>query len=168
MPWPAARRGSPGERGCIATYLEFTRNWLTREEGNNSSSPRVQLVGVPMYSLYDFARMLASNRKNSEDAAEVFSRGETLVVVIADGAGGIRGAASLGRAGGRDRWPLPLCRARGHRAARPREPHSGRRRATRRSRSTSVGQARRRRGDHPRQRIGSSSPPQLTCEVCHG
>jgi serine/threonine protein phosphatase PrpC len=38
--------------------------------------------------------MFASNRQKSEDAAEVFERGETLIVVLADGAGGIRGGAT--------------------------------------------------------------------------
>jgi serine/threonine protein phosphatase PrpC len=37
--------------------------------------------------------MLASDRSNSEDRAEVFERGDDLVIVVADGAGGIRGGA---------------------------------------------------------------------------
>jgi serine/threonine protein phosphatase PrpC len=37
------------------------------------------------------ARWLASSRRNSEDRAEVFERGRDLVVVVADGAGGLRG-----------------------------------------------------------------------------
>jgi len=45
-------------------------------------------------SLFRYVRMFASNRQKSEDAAEVFERGETLIVVLADGAGGIRGGAT--------------------------------------------------------------------------
>jgi len=40
-----------------------------------------------------YARLLASSRPNSEDRAEAFECGEDLVVVIADGAGGLRGGA---------------------------------------------------------------------------
>lgn len=36
---------------------------------------------------------LASGRQNSEDRAEVFERGDDLVVVVGDGAGGVRGGA---------------------------------------------------------------------------
>jgi serine/threonine protein phosphatase PrpC len=42
---------------------------------------------------YSYVRMLASNRERSEDAAEVFERDDAMVVVLADGAGGIRGGA---------------------------------------------------------------------------
>jgi serine/threonine protein phosphatase PrpC len=42
---------------------------------------------------FSFVRALASNRPKSEDAAEVFERGETLILVLADGAGGMRGGA---------------------------------------------------------------------------
>ena len=42
---------------------------------------------------FSFVRALASNRHKSEDAAEVFERGETLILVLADGAGGMRGGA---------------------------------------------------------------------------
>jgi serine/threonine protein phosphatase PrpC len=45
-----------------------------------------------------YARVVASNRQNSEDAAEVFERDDMLVVVLADGAGGIRGGALASRA----------------------------------------------------------------------
>jgi serine/threonine protein phosphatase PrpC len=38
-------------------------------------------------------RKLASGRQNAEDRAEVFERGDDLVVVVADGAGGTRGGA---------------------------------------------------------------------------
>jgi PPM family protein phosphatase len=38
-------------------------------------------------------RMLASDRKSSEDRAEVFERGDDLVIVVGDGAGGMRGGA---------------------------------------------------------------------------
>jgi serine/threonine protein phosphatase PrpC len=38
-------------------------------------------------------RSLASGRQSSEDTAEVFQRGDDLVVVVADGAGGMRGGA---------------------------------------------------------------------------
>jgi serine/threonine protein phosphatase PrpC len=40
---------------------------------------------------YVHARLLGSSRRNSEDRAEIFQRGDDLVVVVADGAGGIRG-----------------------------------------------------------------------------
>lgn len=40
------------------------------------------------------ARALASSRRRSEDRAEVFGRGDTLVVVVADVAGGMRGGAT--------------------------------------------------------------------------
>ena len=40
---------------------------------------------------FSFVRALASNRPKSEDAAEVFERGETLILVLADGAVGMRG-----------------------------------------------------------------------------
>jgi serine/threonine protein phosphatase PrpC len=46
-----------------------------------------------MSSSFVHARALASDRRNSEDRAEAFERGDTLVVVVADGAGGIRGGA---------------------------------------------------------------------------
>jgi serine/threonine protein phosphatase PrpC len=47
-----------------------------------------------MSSRFSYVRVLASNHQKSEDAAEVFERGETLIVVLADGAGGIRGGAT--------------------------------------------------------------------------
>jgi serine/threonine protein phosphatase PrpC len=40
-----------------------------------------------------FWRSLASHRPSSEDRAEVFEHGESLVVVVGDGAGGMRGGA---------------------------------------------------------------------------
>ena len=40
------------------------------------------------------ARELASDRADSEDRAEVFANGDALVVVVADGAGGIGGGAA--------------------------------------------------------------------------
>ena len=43
---------------------------------------------------YRHIRIFASNRRKSEDSAEVFERDDTLVVVLADGAGGIRGGAT--------------------------------------------------------------------------
>jgi serine/threonine protein phosphatase PrpC len=46
-----------------------------------------------MTSPYIHWRALASGRQNSEDRAEVFERGDDLVVVVADGAGGVRGGA---------------------------------------------------------------------------
>lgn len=42
---------------------------------------------------YVHSRALASPRGNSEDRVEVFERDDTLVVVVADGAGGVRGGA---------------------------------------------------------------------------
>ena len=47
--------------------------------------------GVPSPYIYWCRR--ASGRQNSEDRAEVLERGDDLVVVVADGAGGIRGGA---------------------------------------------------------------------------
>jgi serine/threonine protein phosphatase PrpC len=49
-------------------------------------------------SRYEYARSLASNRSVSGDVAEVFERDDRLVVVIADGAGGIGGGAAASRA----------------------------------------------------------------------
>jgi serine/threonine protein phosphatase PrpC len=46
-----------------------------------------------MPSPYVHSRLLASGRRNSEDRAEVFERNDALVVVVADGAGGVRGGA---------------------------------------------------------------------------
>jgi serine/threonine protein phosphatase PrpC len=43
---------------------------------------------------YVHARAVASNSVKSEDAAEVFERDEKLVVVLGDGAGGMRGSAA--------------------------------------------------------------------------
>ncbi len=65
-----------------------------------------------MAAPYVCSRLLVSDRRRSEDRAEVFERGDALVVVIADGAGGVRGGAvasealvdrgrnDVGRAGG--------------------------------------------------------------------
>ena len=64
------------------------------ERGNKSDSPRVWQEWGPMSPRFSFVRALASNRHKSEDAAEVFERGETLIVVLADGAGGMRGGAT--------------------------------------------------------------------------
>ncbi len=46
-----------------------------------------------MQGSYAHWRMLASDRRNSEDRAEVFERADALVVVVADGAGGVSGGA---------------------------------------------------------------------------
>jgi hypothetical protein len=46
-----------------------------------------------MSARFSYVRMLASNRQKSEDAAEVFERDDMLVVVLADGAGGVRGGS---------------------------------------------------------------------------
>jgi serine/threonine protein phosphatase PrpC len=46
-----------------------------------------------MPSPYVHWRMLASDRKSSEDRADVFERGDDLVLVVGDGAGGMRGGA---------------------------------------------------------------------------
>jgi serine/threonine protein phosphatase PrpC len=43
-------------------------------------------------SQFIYARRLASSRRHSEDRAEVIDRGGELVIAVADGAGGIRGA----------------------------------------------------------------------------
>jgi serine/threonine protein phosphatase PrpC len=42
---------------------------------------------------YIYWRALASGRQNSHDRAEVFERGDDWVIVVADGAGGVRGGA---------------------------------------------------------------------------
>jgi len=47
-----------------------------------------------MRSMYTYASLVASNRENNEDRADVFERGYALVVVVADGAGGMRGGAA--------------------------------------------------------------------------
>jgi hypothetical protein len=46
-----------------------------------------------MAAPYVCSRLLVSDRRRSEDRAEVFERGDALIVVIADGAGGVRGGA---------------------------------------------------------------------------
>ena len=46
-----------------------------------------------MPSPYLYWRVLASGRQTSEDRAEVFDREDDLVIVVSDGAGGIRGGA---------------------------------------------------------------------------
>jgi serine/threonine protein phosphatase PrpC len=43
---------------------------------------------------YTWERLLASDRRNAEDRAEVFVSGEDLVIAIADGAGGTPGGGS--------------------------------------------------------------------------
>jgi serine/threonine protein phosphatase PrpC len=48
-------------------------------------------------SHYEYGRSLASNRPISGDVAEVFERDDRLVVVIADGAGGIGGGSAASR-----------------------------------------------------------------------
>ena len=48
-------------------------------------------------SRYEYASSLASNRPISGDVAEVFERDDRLVVVIADGAGGIGGGSAASR-----------------------------------------------------------------------
>ncbi|MGH7439368.1 MAG: hypothetical protein ACRENE_27080, partial [Polyangiaceae bacterium] len=47
---------------------------------------------------YRHVRVFGSNRSKSEDAAEAFERDDTLVIVLADGAGGIRGGATASAA----------------------------------------------------------------------
>jgi PPM family protein phosphatase len=49
-------------------------------------------------SRFQHVRVFASNREQTEDAAEVFERGDTLIVVVADGVGGIHGGATASRA----------------------------------------------------------------------
>jgi serine/threonine protein phosphatase PrpC len=46
---------------------------------------------------YAYIRTVTSNRQSSEGIAEVFEQDEALIVVIADGAGGIRGGAAASR-----------------------------------------------------------------------
>jgi len=46
---------------------------------------------------YVHARAVAASRQKPEDAAEVFERADVLVVVVADGAGGIRGGDAASR-----------------------------------------------------------------------
>jgi PPM family protein phosphatase len=51
-----------------------------------------------MSTSYHHVRVLASNRPIPEDAADVFERDQTVVVVLADGAGGLRGGAAASSA----------------------------------------------------------------------
>jgi serine/threonine protein phosphatase PrpC len=51
-----------------------------------------------MTTQYQYVQVSGSNREQSEDTAEVFERGDSLVLVLADGAGGIRGGAMASRA----------------------------------------------------------------------
>jgi serine/threonine protein phosphatase PrpC len=46
---------------------------------------------------YAHVRTLASNRQSSEGLAEVFERDDQVIVVLADGAGGIRGGVAASR-----------------------------------------------------------------------
>jgi serine/threonine protein phosphatase PrpC len=50
-----------------------------------------------MTSQYQYVQVSASNREQSEDAAEVFERGDALVLALADGADGIRGGVMASR-----------------------------------------------------------------------
>jgi len=50
-----------------------------------------------MRPLYEHVQALASARPRSQDSVGVFERDETVVVVIADGGGGIRGGESASR-----------------------------------------------------------------------
>jgi hypothetical protein len=43
---------------------------------------------------HPYAKLLASSRRNNEDRAEVFEHGDVLVVVVADGVGGMGGGAA--------------------------------------------------------------------------
>jgi serine/threonine protein phosphatase PrpC len=47
---------------------------------------------------YQYVRAFASNREKSDDAAGIFECGDSIVVALADGAGGIRGGATASRA----------------------------------------------------------------------
>jgi|HubBroStandDraft_1064217.scaffolds.fasta_scaffold03330_3 PPM family protein phosphatase len=51
-----------------------------------------------MTNQYQYVQVSGSNREQSEDTAEVFERGDSLVLALADGAGGIRGGAMASRA----------------------------------------------------------------------
>jgi serine/threonine protein phosphatase PrpC len=51
-----------------------------------------------MGSGFQNVRVFASNREQTQDAAEVFERDDTLVAVVADGVGGIQGGATASRA----------------------------------------------------------------------
>jgi serine/threonine protein phosphatase PrpC len=51
-------------------------------------------LGVRRTMPHLHARLFASSRRKSEDRAEVFERGADVVVVIADGAGGLAGGAA--------------------------------------------------------------------------
>jgi serine/threonine protein phosphatase PrpC len=50
-----------------------------------------------MTNQYQYVQVSASNREQSEDAAEVFERGDALVLALADGADGIRGGVTASR-----------------------------------------------------------------------
>jgi len=54
------------------------------------------LLSVCFFVAHLHARLLASSRRSSEDLAAVFERGDDLVIVVADGAGGLRGGAAAG------------------------------------------------------------------------
>jgi len=51
-----------------------------------------------MGTAYRYVRVFGSNREQTEDAAEVFEHGDTVVVVLADGVGGIHGGVTASRA----------------------------------------------------------------------
>ncbi|MDP9149641.1 MAG: protein phosphatase 2C domain-containing protein [Myxococcota bacterium] len=50
-----------------------------------------------MSNLYTYVRAFASNRQKPRDAAAVFERDDAMVVVLADGAGGLRGGDEASR-----------------------------------------------------------------------
>jgi serine/threonine protein phosphatase PrpC len=56
------------------------------------------MVTAAMSPRFTHVRMRASSRAKSEDAVEVLEHGETLVVLVADGAGGIRGGGKASEA----------------------------------------------------------------------
>ena len=58
------------------------------------SGRRTVYAGAAMNTAHEHARVLASSRLSSEDRAGVFERARDLVIVVADGAGGLRGGAA--------------------------------------------------------------------------
>ncbi len=91
-------------RADIARLGQDAVHERSERENRLAAAPRSREQGDPFAcftcvpSRYLHWRELASGRRDSEDRAEVFQQGDRLVVVVADGAGGMRGGAAASAA----------------------------------------------------------------------